>query len=84
MKLTKLVHACLIVEKGDRKILVDPGNYSWQSGLVKSELLKGIDAVVITHGHPDHLHKDFVKAVVEYSPDAFWHGPQEVTVNLPV
>lgn len=63
-------------------MLVDPGNYSWQSGLIEPELLKGIDSVVITHGHPDHLHEEFARAVVKGSPDAKWYGPQQVVSTL--
>lgn len=82
MKLTKLVHACLLVEKNDTRILVDPGNYSWDSGLVNDSNLKDLDAVVVTHHHPDHLHKDFVKAINKNSPTAAWFGPQEVIDQL--
>lgn len=82
MNITKLVHSCLIVESGDKRILTDPGNFSWQSGLVTLELLKGIDAVVVTHIHPDHFHEEFVKAIHQASPEAAWYGPAEVIRQL--
>lgn len=82
MKLTKLVHSCLIAEKSGKKILVDPGNYSWQSGLVDSPHMVDIDAIVVTHGHPDHLSQEFATALLEHSPSAQWYGPQQVVDRL--
>ena len=82
MKITKFVHACLIAERNGKRILVDPGSYSWQSGLIKDSLLQKIDSVIVTHAHPDHLHEDFVRAVVANSPDATWYGPEEVVEIL--
>lgn len=82
MKVTKLVHSCLLVEHKDRKILVDPGSYSWQSGMVKSEHLTGVDTIVVTHVHPDHLHKEFAEAIKKNSPQAQWYGTQEVIDQL--
>lgn len=78
MKITKLVHSCLLVEKGDKKILVDPGLYSWQDEKVKSTDLSNIYAIVVTHNHPDHLNEDFAKAVIKASPNAKWYGTQEI------
>jgi len=82
MKITKLVHSCVVVEQDSKKLIVDPGNYSWQSGVVKPELLIGIDSVVVTHIHPDHLDKEFVGAITQKSPDAKWYGPSEVVGQL--
>ncbi len=82
MKLTKLVHSCLLVETAGKKALVDPGNYSWQSGLVRPENLTDIDIVVITHNHPDHLDESFVRAIYAASPNAQWYGTLQAVNQL--
>lgn len=48
MNLTHLGHACLLVET-DVRLLVDPGTLSDFAGLT------GVDAVLVTHQHPDHV-----------------------------
>lgn len=68
MKITKYVHACLLVETGTQNILVDPGQFSWESGLVSVDALPQLDAVVITHEHFDHFHPPFVAAVLKKFP----------------
>lgn len=50
MKITHLGHSCLLIETGGARLLVDPGAFS--SGF---EELTGLDAVLITHAHPDHV-----------------------------
>lgn len=82
MKVTKLVHSCLLVEKDEKKILVDPGAYSWQDQAVKDVDYSNIDTVAITHIHPDHLNEDFARAVHKASPDATWYGTQEIVTAL--
>lgn len=49
MRLTHFGHSCVLVEIGDRRILLDPGAFS--AGF---EELRGLDAIVVTHQHPDH------------------------------
>ena len=79
MKLTKLVHSCLLVEQDNQRLLVDPGGYSWQSGEVHDNHLQNINSIVITHSHPDHLSQNFVEAIMKHSPTARWYGtPQTV------
>lgn len=82
MNFTKLVHSCLLVDSGQKRVLVDPGEFSWQSGLVKTELLKVIDSVVVTHAHPDHLSAGFAEAIKTSSPDANWYGTPQVAATL--
>jgi L-ascorbate metabolism protein UlaG (beta-lactamase superfamily) len=60
MKITKLGHCCLLIEQNGVRILTDPGNYS-----TAQDTLTGIDFVIITHEHTDHLHVESVKAIIK-------------------
>jgi len=73
MQITKLVHSCLLVEKDGKKALVDPGNYSWASGVVDQNQLRDVDYILITHAHPDHIDETFASVVNELSPNAIWY-----------
>lgn len=42
--------SCVLVEIGTARLLLDPGVYS--AGF---EDLSGLDAILVTHQHPDHL-----------------------------
>ena len=53
MRITHLGHACLLVEIGDARILLDPGTFSPAAADQRD-----LDAVLVTHQHPDHLDVD--------------------------
>jgi len=65
MRITHLGHSCLLVEGGDVRILIDPGNFS--SGF---DELRGLDAVLITHQHPDHADPERLPALLAANSDA--------------
>jgi L-ascorbate metabolism protein UlaG (beta-lactamase superfamily) len=65
MRITHLGHSCLLVEGGDVRILIDPGNFS--SGFAE---LRGLDAVLITHQHPDHADPERLAALLGANSDA--------------
>ncbi len=66
MKIKKLGHCCLYIQTEKFNILTDPGNFSTsQNDIV------GIDFILITHEHADHLHTDSLKAVLKNNPKAF-------------
>jgi L-ascorbate metabolism protein UlaG (beta-lactamase superfamily) len=77
MKITKLGHCCLLIEKNGSKILTDPGNYSEAQNQVS-----GVNIILITHEHPDHLHMDSVKTVLKNNPNAKIYSNRGVGVLL--
>ena len=69
MRLTHFGHSCLLVEVADRRILVDPGGFS--AGF---EDLTGLDAIIVTHQHADHLDRGRFPALVRANPQARLHA----------
>lgn len=82
MEITKLVHSCLLINKDGKKILVDPGVYSWNNESVKSFNFTDLSSIVVTHNHPDHLDDEFANAVKTASPNAKWYGTQQAVDQL--
>ena len=68
--ITKLVHACLLVEVNGRRILLDPGGFSWDDERLDLSIVAGVDRILITHEHADHVSADFVRAALERSNNA--------------
>jgi L-ascorbate metabolism protein UlaG (beta-lactamase superfamily) len=75
MRLTHLGHACLLVETADTRILIDPGTFS--SGF---EDLTDLDAVLVTHQHPDHLDQERLPAMLTANPQARLFVEPDATV----
>lgn len=78
MKITKLVHSCLLVETTDRIALFDPGSMS----TVDVDSLNALNDIIITHKHGDHFDLELVKCLVTRFPDVHITAPDEVVVRL--
>jgi L-ascorbate metabolism protein UlaG (beta-lactamase superfamily) len=59
MRITHLGHSAVLVETDAARVLIDPGNFSegWHG-------LTDLDAVLITHQHPDHADPEHLPALV--------------------
>jgi L-ascorbate metabolism protein UlaG (beta-lactamase superfamily) len=68
--ITKLVHACLLIEINGNRILLDPGIFTWQDERFDLSMVEGVDRILITHEHADHVNANLVQAVVDRSNDA--------------
>ena len=67
MRLTKLGHACVRLEKDGRTLVIDPGAFT------EPGALDDVDAVLITHEHWDHFEEDRMRAAAEANPALrFW------------
>ena len=65
MHLTHFGHSCLLVELDGTRLLFDPGTFSdGFAGLTE------LDAVLITHQHPDHVDVDALPELLANNPDA--------------
>jgi L-ascorbate metabolism protein UlaG (beta-lactamase superfamily) len=62
MRLTKMGHACIRLEKDGTTLVIDPG------GMTEPEALDGADAVLITHEHFDHFDEGRLRAALDASP----------------
>jgi L-ascorbate metabolism protein UlaG (beta-lactamase superfamily) len=65
MQITHLGHAAVLVETENARILIDPGNLSetWHG-------LTDLDALLVTHQHPDHLDPDHATSLLQANPRA--------------
>mgnify|MGYP003501172486 FL=1 len=73
MQLTHLGHAAVLVEVSDRRILIDPGNFSsaWHD-------LRDLDAILVTHQHQDHIDPEHIGALLMANPQAAVHVEGQV------
>lgn len=65
MKITKFGHSCLLIEEEGARILIDPGSWSSSQNSVQN-----IDAILITHEHPDHTDPQSLKQILGSNPQA--------------
>ncbi|MEU8897854.1 MBL fold metallo-hydrolase [Nocardia sp. NPDC048505] len=65
MRIAHFGHSCLLVELHGKKVLFDPGTFA--HGF---EGLTGLDAIAVTHQHPDHLDPARIDALIEANPGA--------------
>lgn len=83
MKIRHLVHSCLLVETAGRRLLVDPGGFSAEAvRALGPELLSTLDAVLITHQHPDHVDRPLLKDVLALASDAEVIAEPETAAQL--
>src|SRR5699024_11411560 len=65
MRLSHFGHSCVLVEISGTRLLFDPGTFS--TGF---EDVRELDAILITHQHPDHIDTAKLPSLVAANPGA--------------
>ncbi|HEX7456121.1 MAG TPA: MBL fold metallo-hydrolase [Candidatus Nanoarchaeia archaeon] len=61
MRVTKYPQSNFLIEEDSKKLLIDPGFLTFEK--FKPSDFGAVQAILITHQHPDHLDKEAVKAL---------------------
>jgi L-ascorbate metabolism protein UlaG (beta-lactamase superfamily) len=77
MRLTHLGHACLLAEVGGARMLFDPGVLSGFDDV------RDLDAVLVTHQHPDHLDPARLGSLLAVNPGARLWVDQDTVTAVP-
>jgi len=65
MHIVHFGHSCVLLDTGSARLLIDPGSFS--TGFEQTE---GLDAVLITHQHFDHVDQKRLPALLTANPGA--------------
>jgi L-ascorbate metabolism protein UlaG (beta-lactamase superfamily) len=76
MRLTKYSHACVRLERDGAVLVIDPGTLSERAAL------DGVDAVLVTHEHFDHLDVEALTEAREKQPQLRIYTHPEVVPKL--
>lgn len=76
MEITKLEHACQVVEEAGARLVIDPGGYT------RTVDVTGVVGVVVTHEHPDHVTAEQVRGILDRNPGVPVFGPAGVARAL--
>lgn len=69
MKMTRHFHSCIEIAESGTSVIVDPGSFDAPGNLAE------VDAVLITHIHPDHIDVDALANAREANPQLQVFGP---------
>lgn len=78
MKITKYEHACLVLEDGGKKLVIDPGKYAHSL----PPDLNNVSGIVITHVHQDHFDAANVENLIKNNPGVEICSTQQVADEL--
>jgi L-ascorbate metabolism protein UlaG (beta-lactamase superfamily) len=77
MKVTKYGHACLILDHGEQRLIIDPGAYT----RLPVDLGR-VRTIIVSEEHPDHFNIDNLKRIMAQSPEAKVYTTKVVAEQL--
>lgn len=76
MRLTKFGHSCVRIEHDGAVLVIDPGSFTERTAL------DGVDAVLVTHEHADHLDLDRIADALARRPTVTVHTHPSVASKM--
>src|SRR5215218_2657030 len=76
MRVTKFEHSCVRIERDGAVVVIDPGPWTAEAAL------DGVDAILITHEHFDHLDVDRLAGALESRPAVMVYAHEAVIAKL--
>ncbi|HDH02889.1 MAG TPA: MBL fold metallo-hydrolase [Actinobacteria bacterium] len=70
----RLADSCLVLRTDTAATLIDPGFFTFDSGVVDLNTVGDISRVLITHEHGDHVKPEFVRWLIDRGTDVTVHG----------
>ena len=61
MKIEKFIHSCLLIEDGGKRLLADPGMFSFIEKKISPKDIGPVDVILLTHKHADHYYPEALK-----------------------
>jgi L-ascorbate metabolism protein UlaG (beta-lactamase superfamily) len=81
MKITKFAQSCILIETGNKKILVDPGSILFDKSLLDDHW-NNIDILLVTHKHVDHFYEPAIHEIIK-NPKTKLYSSSEVAQAYP-
>lgn len=72
MKITRRYHSCVELSKDQASLIIDPGFFQAPDNLAE------MDAILVTHIHPDHVDVQALAAARRRNPQISIYGPAEL------
>jgi L-ascorbate metabolism protein UlaG (beta-lactamase superfamily) len=63
MIVQKFYHSCILLEENGRRLLFDPGTFSFMDTL-RPEDIGVVDVIILTHQHQDHYFPEALKKII--------------------
>ena len=74
----RLADSCLLISSDDGTTLIDPGTFTYDSGVVDLDTIGDVQRVLITHEHADHVKPEFVRWLIDRGSDVAVHSNEAV------
>lgn len=81
MKITKFAQSCILIETGNKKVLVDPGIIQFDESLL-DEFWNDVDILLATHKHTDHFNEQAILEIIK-NPKTKLYSSFEVAATYP-
>ena len=80
MSIKKFLHSCILIEENGKRLLIDPGSFSFIEGILKPKDIGTVDVILYTHEHQDHFYPEVTALFM--TPETKIVCPREISSQL--